>query len=113
MPVTNTLKLVITQFFFFLAMKDMSRCLLSMCTVLQCHLLWEQQCGYDSRAHPYTVTLVVEVEQERVNDAARVGQGTDLVVAPLFLCCLSLSPLSLSVSPAYALSLSHCGFSQP
>lgn len=31
MPVTNTLKLVITQIFF-LAMKDMSRCLLSMCS---------------------------------------------------------------------------------
>lgn len=45
------------------------------------------------------MTLVVEVEQERVNDAARVGQGTDLVVAPLFLCCLSLS-LSLLLTPS-------------
>lgn len=47
--------------------------------------------GCDSRAHPCTVTLGGEVEQGRVNDAARVGQSTDLVMAPLFLLCFRLS----------------------
>lgn len=46
--------------------------------------------GCDSRAHPCTMTLGGEVEQGRVNDAARVGQSTDLVTAPLFLCCFCL-----------------------
>lgn len=51
--------------------------------------------GFDSRAHPCTVTLGGEVEQGRVNDAARVGQNADLVVAPLFLSLIFLSQLLL------------------
>lgn len=47
--------------------------------------------GFDSRAHPCTVTLSGEVEQGRVNDAAKVGHNTDLVVAPLFLSLIFLS----------------------
>lgn len=35
------------------------------------------------------------MEQGRVNDAARVGQSTDLVMAPLFLLCFCLSQLLL------------------
>lgn len=35
------------------------------------------------------------MEQGRVNDAARVGQSTDLVVALLFLLCFCLSQLLL------------------
>lgn len=50
--------------------------------------------AFDSRAHPCTVTLGGEVEQGRVNDAARVGQSADLVTAPLFL----LDFVSLSCS---------------
>lgn len=50
--------------------------------------------GCDSRAHPCTMTLGGEVEQGRVNDAARVGQSTDLVTAPLFLSCFCLSLLA-------------------
>lgn len=47
--------------------------------------------GCDSRAQPCTMTLGGEVEQGRVNDAARVGRSTDLVVAPLFLLRFGLS----------------------
>lgn len=57
------------------------------------------QSGCDSRAHPCTMTLGGEVEQGRVNDAARVGQSTDLVVASLFLLCFFVS-----------LSCTSCGF---
>lgn len=39
------------------------------------------------------------MEQGRVNDAARVGQSTDLVLAPLFLLLFS----SLSVAPVLVL----------
>lgn len=42
-----------------------------------------------------TVTLGGEVEQGRVNDAARVGQSADLVTAPLFLLRFCLSQLLL------------------
>lgn len=62
----------------------------------QSHLLWELHSGCDSGAHPCTVTLGVEVEQGRVNDAAIVGQSTDLVVLPLFLLCFCLSQLLLT-----------------
>lgn len=41
------------------------------------------------------MTLGGEVEQGRVNDAARVGQSTDLVMAPLFLLCFRLFQLLL------------------
>lgn len=37
------------------------------------------------------------MEQGRLNDAARFGQSTDLVMAPLFLLCFCLSQLLLSV----------------
>lgn len=59
--------------------------------------------GCDSRAHPCTMTLGGEVEQGRVNDAARVGQSTDLVTAPLFLACFSLSLLAPLAAQFYAL----------
>lgn len=45
--------------------------------------------GCDSGECPCTITLGGEVEQGRVSGAARVGQSTDLVMAPLFLFCLS------------------------
>lgn len=81
-------------FFFFLRQKDASFCPLSTCAAQQCHLLWELHTAFDSRAHPCTVTLGGEVEQGRVNDAARVGRSADLVTAPLFL----LDFVSLSCS---------------
>lgn len=43
------------------------------------------------------------MEQGRVNDAARVGQSTDLVTAPLFLACFSLSLLAPLAAQFYAL----------
>lgn len=41
------------------------------------------------------MTLGGEVEQGRVNGAARVGQSADLVMASLFLLCFCLSQLLL------------------
>lgn len=82
-------------FFFFLRQKDASFCPLSTCAPRQCHLLWELHTAFDSRAHPCTVTLGGEVEQGRVNDAARVGRSADLVTAPLFLLDFCLSQLLL------------------
>lgn len=43
------------------------------------------------------------MEQGRVNDAARVGQSTDLVMAPLFLSCFCLSLLAPLVAQFYVL----------
>lgn len=68
--------------------------------------------GCDSGECPCTITLGGEVEQGRVSGAARVGQSTDLVMAPLFL-FLSLSADSFLVFSLHSLDfhLSRCFWS--
>lgn len=63
--------------------------------------------GCDSGECPCTVTLGGEVGQGRVSGAARVGQSTDLVMAPLYFFFLSLSADSFLVF----FFASHFGFS--